>query len=147
MLTIMNFTEVKMSNNKLGIVARQEISYKLFESIIVIALECGSRYWYSFIELEFTSSNLLEKYATDPDAMRLAKLVWYDHINLRVMDKEDEDLLLGEVNLTTIKTAFEITCSQYPETYLNLINHNFNHKDADVFFQIATMGKVNFSNS
>jgi hypothetical protein len=136
-----------MTNNKLGIVARQEISYELFENIIVLALECGSRYWYSSIDLEFTSSNLLEKYATDPDAIRVAKLVWYDHINLRVMDAEDEDLSLGEVNLTTIKTAFEITCSQYPETYLNLINHNFNHKDADVFFQIATMGKVNFANS
>ena len=136
-----------MSNNKLGIVARQEISYKLFESILVTALESGSKYWYSFIDLEFTSSNLLEKYATDLDAIRLAKLVWYDHINLRVMDIEDEDLLLGEVNLTTIKTAFEITCSQYPETYLNLINHDFNHKDADVFFQIATMGKVTFANS
>lgn len=136
-----------MDKNKLGIVARQEISYKLFESIIVLALECGSRYWYSFIDLEFTSSNLLEKYATDSDAIRLAKLVWYDHINLRVMDIEDEDLLLGEVNLTTIKTAFEITCSQYPETYLNLINHNFNHEDADLFFQIATMGKVSFVKS
>ena len=101
-----------MADNKLGIVARQEISYKLFESILVTALESGSKYWYSFIDLEFTSSNLLEKYATDPDAIRLAKLVWYNHINLRVMDAEDEDLLLGEVNLTTIKTSFEIICSQ-----------------------------------
>lgn len=133
-----------MSNNKLGIVARQEISYKLFESILVTALESGSKYWYSFIDLEFTSSNLLEKYATDRDAIRVAKLVWYDHINLRVMDLEDEDLLLGEVSLTTIKTSFEIICSQYPETYLRLINSNFNDKDADVFFQIATMGKINF---
>jgi hypothetical protein len=71
-------------------------------------------------------------------------MIWYDRINLRVLDKEDEDVLLGEVNLTTIKTAFEIICSQYPQTYLNLIQDQYDTEDADIFFQIATMGEITF---
>jgi hypothetical protein len=60
------------------------------------------------------------------------------------MDAEEEGVLLGEVNLTTIKTAFEIICSQYPATYLNLIKEEYDADDADVFFQIATMGEITF---
>jgi hypothetical protein len=71
-------------------------------------------------------------------------MIWYDRINLRVLDKEEEGVLLGEVNIATIKTAFERICSQYPETYLNLIQENYDADDADVFFQIATMGEITF---
>jgi len=60
------------------------------------------------------------------------------------MDAEEDGVLLGEVNLTTIKTAFEKICSQYPEIYLNLIKEEYDADDADVFFQIATMGDITF---
>jgi hypothetical protein len=131
-----------MTNNKLGIVARQEISYDMFEGIIVTALEGGSNHWY-LIDLEDTGVSK-EKYAKDPHSIQIAKMIWYDRINLRVLDKEDEDVLLGEVNLATIKTAFEIICSQYPQTYLNLIQDQYDAEDADIFFQIATMGEITF---
>ena len=130
------------NNNKLGIVARQEISYDLFEGILVTALEGGSNYWY-MVDLEDTGVPS-EKYAGEPNSVRVAKMIWYDKINLRVLDVEDEGVLLGEVNLTTIKTAFEMICSKYPEVYLNLIQENYDADDADVFFQIATMGEVTF---
>ena len=134
-----------MTNNKLGIVARQEISYDLFEGILVTALESGSKYWYSFIELEYTTNLDKDKFANDSGAIRIAKMVWYDHINLRVMDAKDYDKFLGEVNLLSIETAFAIIRSQYPEIYLNLIQENYDANDADVFFQIATFGKITFS--
>ena len=131
-----------MTDNKLGIIARQEISYDLFEGIMVTALEGGSNYWY-MLDLNDTGVSK-EKYAGEPLSVKVAKMIWYDRINLRVMDKEDEDVILGEVNIATIKTAFEKICSQYPETYLNLIQENYDADDADVFFQIATMGEVTF---
>ena len=131
-----------MTSNKLGIVARQEISYDLFEGILVTALEGGSNYWY-LIDLQDTGIPD-DKYKGEPSSIRIAKMIWYDRINLRVLDKENEDVLLGEVNLVTIKTAFEKVCSQYPETYLNLIKENYDADDADVFFQIATMGEITF---
>ena len=131
-----------MTDNKLGIVARQEISYDLFEGILVTALEGGSNYW-AMLDLADTGI-LKEKYAGEPLSVKVAKMIWYDRINLRVMDAEEEDVLLGEVNLTTIKTAFEIICAQYPEIYMNLIQENYDANDADVFFQIATMGDITF---
>jgi len=131
-----------MTDYKLGIVARQEISYDMFEGIMVTALEGGSNYWY-LIDLNDTGVSR-EKYEKDPHSVQVAKMIWYDRINLRVLDKEDEDVLLGEVNLTTIKTAFEIICSQYPQTYLNLIQDQYDTEDADIFFQIATMGELTF---
>tara|TARA_R110000868_G_scaffold248752_3_gene505280 strand:- start:542 stop:940 length:399 start_codon:yes stop_codon:yes gene_type:complete len=131
-----------MTDNKLGIVARQEISYDLFEGILVTALEGGSNYWY-MIDLNDTGVPDT-KYPNEPNSVRVAKMIWYDKINLRVLDIEDQEVLLGEVNLTTIKTAFERICSQYPETYLNLIKEEYDADDADVFFQIATMGEVTF---
>jgi hypothetical protein len=131
-----------MTNNKLGIVARQEISYDLFEGILVTALEGGSNYWYmldlSDIEVPKT------KYAGESASVKVAKMVWFDRINLRVMDAENEDVVLGEVNLASIKSAFEKICSEYPETYLNLIREQYDADDADVFFQIATMGEITF---
>jgi hypothetical protein len=133
-----------MTDNKLGIVARQEISYDLFEGILVTALERGSAYWYSFVELEHTSNLDKDKYATDSGVIFLAKMVWYEHFNLRVMDKKDYDKFLGEVNLLSIKTAFETIRSQYPITYVKLTLEEYNEDDADVFFQIATFGKINF---
>jgi hypothetical protein len=132
-----------MTDNKLGIV-RKKISYDLFEGILVTALEEGSTYWYSFVELEYTTDFDKHKYATDSGVIRLAKMVWYLHINLRVMDAKDYDKFLGEVNLLSIETAFEIMRSQYPETYSNLIQKNYDANDADIFFQIATMGKITF---
>jgi len=131
-----------MTKNKLGIIARQEISYDLFEGIMVTALEGGSNYWY-MLDLNDTGVPK-EKYESEPLSVKVAKMLWYDRINLRVMDAEEEGVLLGEVNLTTIKTAFEKICSQYPETYLNLIQKNYDADDADIFFQIATMGEVTF---
>ena len=133
-----------MNNNKLGIVTRQEISYDLFEGILVTALERGSKYWYSFIELEYTTDFDKDKFATDSGVIRLAKMVWYEHINLRVMDANDYDKFLGEVNLLSIETAFETIRSQYPETYSNLTQENYDDNDADIFFQIATFGKITF---
>jgi hypothetical protein len=131
-----------MTDNKLGIVARQEISYDLFEGILVTALEGGSNYWYM---LDLNDMGVpKEKYVGEPLSVKVAKMIWYDRINLRVMDAEEEGALLGEVNLTTIKTAFEIICSQYPATYLNLIKEEYDADDADVFFQIATMGEITF---
>jgi hypothetical protein len=131
-----------MTDNKLGIIARQEISYDLFEGILVTALEGGSNYWY-MLDLNDTGVPK-EKYAGEPLSVKVAKMIWYDRINLRVLDKEEEGVLLGEVNIATIKTAFERICSQYPETYLNLIQENYDADDADVFFQIATMGEITF---
>jgi hypothetical protein len=131
-----------MENNKLGIVARQEISYNLFENILVTALEGGSNYWYTLDLTDLGEER--NKYLNEPLSVRISKMIWYDRINLRVMDAEEEDVLLGEVNIATIKTAFEKICSQYPETYLNLIQENFDADDADVFFQIATMGEITF---
>lgn len=131
-----------MTNNKLGIVARQEISYDLFEGILVTALEGGSNYWYM---LDLNDVGVPPwKYAGESLSIKVAKMIWYDRINIRVLDKEEEGVLLGEVNIATIKTAFEKICSQYPETYLNLIQENYDADDADVFFQIATMGEITF---
>lgn len=131
-----------MTNNKLGIVARQEISYDLFEGILVTALEGGSNYWY-MIDISDTGVPK-EKYAGESLSVKVAKMIWYDRINLRVMDVENDDVLLGEVNIASIKTAFEKICSEYPETYLNLIQENYDADDADIFFQIATMGEITF---
>jgi hypothetical protein len=134
-----------MTDNKLGIIARQEISYDLFEDIIVTALEGGSNYWCA-IDLSNTGVPK-EKYAGEPLSVKVAKMIWYDRIDLPVFDAEgdEEDTEpLGKVNIATIKTAFEILCSQYPDIYMNLIREEYDANDADVFFQIATMGEITF---
>jgi hypothetical protein len=60
------------------------------------------------------------------------------------MDRKDYDKFLGEVNLLSIETAFETIRYQYPITYVKLTSEEYDADDADMFFQIATFGKINF---
>ena len=131
-----------MTNNKLGVISRQEISYDLFESILTKALVGTFNYWFM---VDITSlDEVKHKYQKDFLEFRIAKLIWYDKITIRILDRDNEDVLLGEVNIRSIKNAFEKLLSEYPEVYLALINHNFDEGDADVFFQYAVMGEVKF---
>jgi hypothetical protein len=63
---------------------------------------------------------------------------------MRVYDKENEDELLEKVTQESCKRAFKLMSELYPDNIDNIIEEDYDANDADIFFQLATMGKIVF---
>ena len=63
---------------------------------------------------------------------------------MSVYDKENQDELLGKVTHESCKKAFKLMNEMYPDNIDNIIEENYDANDADIFFQLATMGKLVF---
>lgn len=121
------------------------INFKISDAIITdllcTALEGGSNYWYMlgdidkthFIKGESLVDNLARSFITDKEY----KLDVYD-----IESDEDDPELLGSVNYRDIEWALNEMALEYPKMYANIIAEQYDADDADVWFQLATMGEV-----
>lgn len=128
---------------KIGVVSKQEIPYELFENLIVTALEGGSNYW-AMLDVE-RSEKGFSKYQNQPLSVAIANMIWYDSYTLRVMDSEEDDVLLGEVNMLKVKDAFQKLASERADVYSRIIQDEWDADDSDIFFQFCTMGSQEFA--
>jgi len=124
----------------IGKVDKQEITYKLFESLIIDALELGSDYW-AMVDIEGLS--FPKEYDDLTLTEKIAKAIWYEKATLPIYNRIDETLL-GKVNMRSVKNAFEEMAKNEVESYKRIINESFTEEDSDTFLQIATMGFVRY---
>jgi len=105
------------------------------------ALEGGSNYWYMLGDVDriyFDKSltlvdNLVRSFLVDKEY----ELNVYD-----IESDEDEPDLLGKVTYKSIGNAFTLMGAHYPKQLANIISGDYDADDADVWFQLATMGEV-----
>lgn len=112
-------------------------------NLFVNALEGGSNYWYflKYIPNEVRNIQKNKKLA-------LSEAIGEFILNggeIYIYDIEDNDDVLGVINMDKLLDAINIIREKYPQNYSNIIDEYDDAEDADIFLQIATMGEVVFS--
>jgi len=124
------------------------IHLDLFESVIIGALEGGSNYWYMLFNEDYRDQ-LGPKNPNKPALSERIAFALYTNpkFGLPVYDaesEEDDPELLGTVTQESMYRAFEIAKEDYPDIYERVIEGQEDASDADVIFQLATMGELTF---
>lgn len=130
---------------------------QLVEDTIVTALEGGSNYWY-WIKCDEHWFEVAKRYdktiaanedpkreSYNPLSIRIANaLLNVEGFEMNVYDLEDPDNRLGKLSFESFKKGCELCNEKFPDTWGNLIREDFDANDADILFQLATMGDVVF---
>lgn len=122
-----------------------EISDNLINDLLCTALEGGSNYWYylgdidrkHFIKGETLVDNLTRSFLTD----KKYKLPVYDIESAEEFEDMDK---LGDVTYRDMEWALSEMALEYPKNFANIVREQYDADDADVWFQLATMGSVEF---
>jgi hypothetical protein len=116
-----------------------------FESVIITALEGGSNYWY-MIRNEDYIPQLSPKNPQKPAlSERIAYALYTDpKFKLPVYDIENPKDFLGTVTQGSMYRAFELVEKNYLNVYIHIMEEQYDVTDADIIFQLATMGKLVF---
>lgn len=110
--------------------------------VFVCALEGGSNNWY-FIKNIPKEISEIKKSKNMAFSEAIGEYVLTGG-QVEICDVEDEDEVLGYVNMDTILDAINLMKEKYPQNYTNIVNEEDDADDADIFFQLAVMGKVVF---
>jgi len=122
-----------------------KITHELISDLLTTALEGGSNYWYllgsidhkHFIKGDTLSDNLARSFMADKNY----SLNVYD---IDTFDVDTDPDLLGNVTYASIENALAVMLDEFPHSLANIIKGDYDADDADVWFQIATMGEVQF---
>ena len=121
------------------------IYFDKFENVIITALEGGSNYWYQLIDEDYRDKLPPKTVERQSLSERIAYALYTDpKFELPVYDVEEPDELLGKVTQYSMYRAFEIAKSDYPDAYENIMEEKYDATDADILFQLATMGELVF---
>ena len=105
------------------------------------ALEGGSNYWYF---LGDDASDIVEKYG-DRSKTPYVDLMWKAieaGETIPVRGNEDEDSILGSIDLVSIENGEQRMVDQYPEHFADLFAENDDATTADIWFQLAVLGEL-----
>jgi hypothetical protein len=120
----------------------KKITKKDIINLFVTALEGGSNYWYYLPEIPGGVREIMNDTGMMPSEA-IGEYVLRGG-NIQVNDAEEEDEVLGTVDMGSLIGAIEKLKEDYPERYYNIIDEEYDAEDADIFFQLATMGDVVF---
>lgn len=112
------------------------------EDLFVTALEGGSNYWYLIKNIPKEI-----RYQVKELKQPLAEAIANHVINggyIQFFDVENQDELLGTVDMDKLLDAISLLKKDYPDTWNNIIDENADANDADIFLQLAVMGDVVF---
>jgi hypothetical protein len=112
------------------------------EDLFVTALEGGSNYWYYLKNLPKEV-----KYNIKERGQATAEAIANHVINggyIQFFDVEDENELLGTVDMDKLLDAISLIKKDYPDTWNNILDENADAQDADIFLQLAVMGDIVF---
>jgi len=112
------------------------------EDLFVTALEGGSNYWY-YIKNIPKEIKYQVKELKQPLADAIAKHV-IDGGYIQFFDVEDENELLGTVDMDKLLDAISLLKKNYPDTWNNILDEDCDADCADIFLQLAVMGDVTF---
>jgi len=121
------------------------IHFDKFADIIITALEGGSNYWYQLIDEDYRDKLPPKTVERQSLSERIAYALYTDpKFELPVYDVEEPDELLGKVTQESMYRAFELAKIDYPDAYENIMEEQYDASDADILFQLATMGELVF---
>jgi hypothetical protein len=112
------------------------------EDLFVTALEGGSNYWY-YIKNIPKEINYQVEQLKKPLAEAIANHV----INggyIQFFDAENENELLGTVDMDKLLDAISLLKKDYPDTWNNILDEDCDADCADIFLQLAVMGELTF---
>lgn len=112
------------------------------ENLFVTALEGGSNYWY-YIKNIPKEINYQVEQLKKPLAEAIANHV----INggyIQFFDAENENELLGTVDMDKLLDAISLLKKDYPDTWNNILDEDCDADCADIFLQLAVMGELTF---
>jgi Cft2 family RNA processing exonuclease len=112
------------------------------EDLFVTALEGGSNYWY-YIKNIPKEIKYQVKQLKQPLADAIAKHV-IDGGYIQFFDVEDENELLGTVDMDKLLEAISLLKKDYPDTWNNILDEDCDADCADIFLQLAVMGDIVF---
>jgi hypothetical protein len=112
------------------------------EDLFVTALEGGSNYWY-YIKNIPKEIKYQVKELKQPLAEAIAKHV-IDGGYIQFFDVEDENELLGTVDMDKLLDAISLLKKNYPDTWNNILDEDCDANCADIFLQLAVMGDIVF---
>ena len=135
--TYKEYEREKIERRKTKKITKQDII-----DLFVTALEGGSNYWYYIPTIPAgvrqikTETGMATSEAIGEYILRGG--------NIQINDAEDEEEVLGTVDMTSLLEAIDLLKSDYTHAYENIIDEEYDADDADIFFQLAVMGEVTF---
>ena len=135
--TYKEYQREKIEKRKTKKITKQDII-----DLFVTALEGGSNYWYYIPTIPagvreiITETGMATSEAIGEYILRGG--------NIQINDAEDEEEVLGTVDMTSLLEAIDLLKSDYTHAYENIIDEEYDADDADIFFQLAVMGEVTF---
>ena len=146
-----NYYKERAENAKTAQITKDQII-----DVFVTAIEGGSNYWYYILDvpkdIEYMTKqeDLAFSEACGKHVLDGGELTIYDAEEVAEMDDPDNDYAddkpepLGTINMDSLLDAISIMKKDYPERYEAIVMDEYDAEDADVFFQIATMGEIVF---
>ena len=138
-----NFIENKKYQQQLELNRKNKIfNNQDIENLFVTALEGGSNYWY-YIKNIPKEINYQVEQLKKPLAEAIANHV----INggyIQFFDAENENELLGTVDMDKLLDAISLLKKDYPDTWNNILDEDCDADCADIFLQLAVMGELTF---
>jgi hypothetical protein len=132
-----DYEREKIENRKTRKITKEDII-----DIFVTALEGGSNYWYYIPTIPNGVRDIMNEtgMATSEAIGQYVLKGGYVQIN----DAEDEEEILGNIDMDGLLDAIQKVKTEYPDVYNNIIDEEYDADDADIFFQIAVMGEITF---
>lgn len=116
-----------------------------FDRIIVTALEGGSNYWYQLFNEDYAAQLVPKTEKRSSVSERISETLYLkSDFKLPVFDIENTKDLLGTVTQQSMFKAFIIAEEEYSDVYDAIMSEEYDANDADIMFQLATMGEVVF---
>ena len=119
-----------------------KLTKEMIVNLFVTSLEGGSNYWQYIKDIPNEVRNI-QKTKNLALSEAIGEFVLIGG-KIYIYDIEDEDELLGYINMDKLLDAINVMKEKYPSNYENIITESDDADDADIFLQIATMGEVVF---
>lgn len=122
-----------------------KIHLEHFDNVIITALEGGSNYWYQLFIDDYRDQLVPKTEKRLALSERISESLYINpKFELKVYDVENPNDLLGTVTQASMFKAFQIAEQEWDSAYENIMEEQYDVSDADIVFQLATMGKVVF---
>lgn len=122
-------------------------------NLFVTALEGGSNYWYYILNTPnevreimqdqgITYTEAIGEYVLNGGEIEIRDVETIDDNELEGSEYPDTGDILGYVNMDSLLDAINTVKEEYPDTFENILDDNYDANDADIFLQLATMGEI-----
>lgn len=117
-----------------------KLNKEMLINLFITALEGGSNHWYYIKDIPNEVRNIQRK-----KNLTLSEAIGEFILNngkIYIYDIEDQNEVLGFINMDKLLDAINIMKQKYPNNYENIISEMDDAEDADIFLQLATMGNI-----